>query len=369
LFVNGRSIRDRSLQHALSEAYRGLLMTGRQPICFLRLGMPPDSVDVNVHPTKAEVRFQDAGRLYSQLLATLRTRFLSTDLTVRYELPDRVSSSRAELASDAWAAERLTAPTWNRASLPATGGTQDIAACAWLESSLRSFGESRPSDVGDSAAVGWQDSTPRGSSGGQRSDSGEGAPPRSSAVAALQVHNRYLVTESEEGVVVFDQHALHERILYEQLRERVLGGTPESQTLLVPEPVELRPAEAAAVLEQRELLAQLGVDVQAFGGNTVLVRGYPAMLANISPAEVLRDLVEHLTNASHAPESRNLLDELLQRIACKAAIKAGDRLAAEEITALLAQRHHARDSHHCPHGRPTALVFTREELDRQFKRI
>jgi DNA mismatch repair protein MutL len=183
------------------------------------------------------------------------------------------------------------------------------------------------------------------------------------------VHNRYLVAESEEGVVVFDQHALHERILYEQLRERVLGGTPESQALLVPEPVELRPAEAAAVLEQRDLLMQLGVDVQAFGGNTVLVRGYPAMLANISPAEVLRDLVDHLLSASQAPGSRNLLDELLQRIACKAAIKAGDRLASEEITALLAQRHQARDSHHCPHGRPTALVFTREELDRQFKRI
>jgi DNA mismatch repair protein MutL len=186
---------------------------------------------------------------------------------------------------------------------------------------------------------------------------------------ALQIHNRYLVAESQEGVVVIDQHALHERILYEHLRQRVLAGAVESQALLVPEPLDLGPAEAACVLEHRELLAKLGMRVEPFGGGTVLVSSYPAMLANISPGEVLRGLVDTLLSGAKLPDRRDMLDDLLHMISCKAAIKAGDRLTPEEIATLLADRHLIDDAHHCPHGRPTALVFTREELDKQFKRI
>ncbi len=152
-----------------------------------------------------------------------------------------------------------------------------------------------------------------------------------SASNALQVHNRYLVVETDAGIEVIDQHALHERILYEQIREKVLGGALESQKLLVPEPVDLTATEAAAVLEHAELLAQLGVEVQPFGGETVLVSSYPAMLANLSPAEVLRELVEKLLAGGRQPDARDLLDELLHMIACKAAVKFGDRLTDEEI--------------------------------------
>jgi len=184
----------------------------------------------------------------------------------------------------------------------------------------------------------------------------------------MQVHNCYLIAESDEGVIVIDQHALHERVLYEQLRERVLSGTLETQRLLVPEAVDLSPAEAAAALANHDLLAKLGVEVSAFGGDTVLVTSYPAMLANFRPAEVLQDLVARLIGGGKSPERRDLIDELLHMISCKAAIKAGDRLSSEEVAALVEMRHLAQDSHHCPHGRPTALVFTREELDRQFLR-
>ena len=143
----------------------------------------------------------------------------------------------------------------------------------------------------------------------------------------------------------------------------------ETQSLLVPEPVDLSASEACAALENRELLARLGMKIEPFGGDTVLVVGYPAMLANINPVELLRELLDRLATGGKQPERRDLLDELLHTVACKAAIKAGDRLKPEEITALLEQRHLVDDAHHCPHGRPTALVFTREELDRQFKRI
>jgi DNA mismatch repair protein MutL len=186
--------------------------------------------------------------------------------------------------------------------------------------------------------------------------------------AAIQVHNRYLIAETEEGMVIIDQHALHERILYEQIREKVLAGVLESQRLLVPEPVDLGPAEAAAVLAAGETLARLGVQVEPFGGGTVLITSYPAMLANFRPVEVLRDLVDTLLTEARQPERRDLLDELLHMISCKAAIKAGDRLSQEEVAALVEQRHTYADSHHCPHGRPTSLAFTREELDRQFMR-
>jgi DNA mismatch repair protein MutL len=383
LFLNGRAIRDRALSHALCEAYRGLMLTGRQPICFLRLDMPAAMVDVNVHPTKQEVRFQDSGRLYSQLLGTLRTKFLTTDLSARGAAPGgraAIGSDETETADEGrsqlveWAKQQLGQlrgprggeswpPGANREE--ASGGGGEIGATVGDDGSLRlhrfDVPEFKPFEIGRPLVAAGTESPLT-----QENRSHDSEP---SARNALQVHNRYLVVETSAGIEVIDQHALHERILYEQLRVRVLAGAIESQKLLVPEPVDLSAAEAAAVLEQAELLGRLGVEVQPFGGETVLVSSYPAMLANMSPAEVLRELVEQLLAGGRAPAARDLLDELLHMIACKAAIKFGDRLSAEEIDSLLAQRHLAQDTHHCPHGRPTALVFTREELDRQFQRI
>jgi DNA mismatch repair protein MutL len=379
LFLNGRAIRDRALQHALGEAYRGLLLTGRQPICFLRLDMPPDMIDVNVHPTKQEVRFQDSGRLYSQLLGALRTKFLSTDLTARGKSPaghgmpndeSQASMAGASRLVD-WAKQQLgqqrldrqpatPRDPWNDPQsaepLTASARTADAGPLRFHRVDVPPF---QPFDVGDHLRQEQE----------RASSAPAAAPPAPGAAGnALQVHNRYLVVETEQGIEVIDQHALHERILYEQIRARTLAGALESQRLLVPEPVDLTATEAAAVLEQAELLGRLGVEVQPFGGETVLVSSYPAMLANLSPAEVLRGLVEKLLSGGR-PQARDLLDDLLHMIACKAAVKFGDRLSGEEIAALLSQRHLAHDPHHCPHGRPTTLVFTREELDRQFKRI
>ena len=373
LFLNGRAIRDRALQHALGEAYRGLLLTGRQPICFLRLEMPADLVDVNVHPTKQEVRFQDSGRLYSLLLGTLRTKFLTTDLQARGATSGAIGASQADAdgASSGtselvnWAKEQLgrqvseqSATTFGPARLDAGVAPyrpHEPLRLHELDESVR-----RPFDIGRAGeGFGLGEAVARNN---VRAGAGE-------ARNALQVHDRYLVVETDAGIEVIDQHALHERILYEQIREKVLAGALESQKLLVPEPVDLTATEAAAALEHADVLAQLGVEVQPFGGETVLVSSYPAMLANLSPAEVLRELVEKLLAGGRQPEARDLIDELLHMIACKAAVKFGDRLTAEEVDALLSQRHLAQDQHHCPHGRPTALVFTREDLDRQFKRI
>jgi len=185
----------------------------------------------------------------------------------------------------------------------------------------------------------------------------------------FQIHNRYLVTQDASGMVLIDQHALHERILYEQVKKKVMSKSLECQRLLVPESVTLNANEAAAAIENRETLAVIGIDVEPFGGDTILVTSYPAMLAKMHPAEILRQVLEPLMSGGKKPDARDLLDELMNMIACKAAVKAGDRLSPDEITALLEQRHCYQDTHHCPHGRPTALFFSREQLDKMFKRI
>jgi DNA mismatch repair protein MutL len=326
-----------------------------------------------VHPTKQEVRFQDSGQLYSQLLGTLRMKFLTTDLRARGHSPagaeasaDDEMMSAASSASElvAWAKEELGKQLEQAgvSSPPDWGGAEDGGDRAVVEASepLRLHRLDVPS---------FKQFDPDRRPAKSPLEETESSREPFAARGALQVHNRYLVVENEAGIEVIDQHALHERILYEQIREKVLSGALESQKLLVPEPVDLSASEAAAVLEHAEVLAQLGVVVEPFGGETVLVSSYPAMLANLGPGEVLHELVERILPGSRPPDARDLLDELLHMIACKAAVKFGDRLTAEEIDALLAQRHLVQDQHHCPHGRPTALVFTREDLDRQFKRI
>lgn len=388
-FLNGRHIRDRSLQHALGEAYRGLLMVGRFPIAVLALRMAPELADVNVHPTKLEVRFQDSGRLYSQLLSTLRSKFLGTDLTTRIDTAPGADPTGAHDSAHAtelrqqlvqWAKGEMAA--WDgQTGGPAADAAAPTAAAVFPFRPAGAPLELTHLDRSWAAARGAGEE-PGEPHAGVSSDAPDGLrPPHGSfgsapagpaaglRTAAVQIHNRYLVAESEDGVMVIDQHALHERILYEHLKERIAAGEIESQRLLVPEPVDLGPGERASALENRDLLGRLGVQIEPFGGDTVLVAGYPAMLANLNPADVLHALLEKLSTPGKSPDHRDLLDDLLHTVACKAAIKAGDRLAPEEIEALLQQRHLIDDPHHCPHGRPTALVFTRQELDRQFKRI
>jgi DNA mismatch repair protein MutL len=380
LFLGGRYVRDRSLGHALAEAFRGLLMVGRSPVAFLHLEVPPDQVDVNVHPTKVEVRFLDGQRIYSQLLATLRQTFLASDLHSRLQVPPAAETTntadplppyalperpdpRQEVAG--WFAPR---PSAEFQSFPQPGYAGGPVSSDWgrpvhQPASSTPFDEFSPppplSDAQPSALPTSPDPEP-----GPRSIDVRDLP-----VKALQVHDSYLVAETADGMVVIDQHALHERILYEELRLRIDRGGVESQRLLVPEPVELEPSEASAVLERREVLAQLGLEVEDSGDGTVLVGSVPAMLPGVAPDRLLRDLADHFGSGPLPPTRDAILEDVLSMIACKAAVKAGQKLAPDEVSALLARRHLVTDAHHCPHGRPTALVFTKSELERQFGRI
>ena len=385
LFLNGRYIRDRSLQHALSESYRGLLMTGRYPITFLRMDMPPQLVDVNVHPAKLEVRFQDGGKLYSQLLSTIRNKFLSTDLTAKADLTSHGSrgSSASALAttpvapsSPSFRLQTGNQETQERIEFPSSAPSRDWTAAPMAiggrqTPNFQPFPGSGPNSSSGAIGPNTPLTGPHSPAPSlAQSNEAINQPPQSSyRISALQVHNTYLICETDAGMEVIDQHALHERIIYEQLRGKVLSGKLEKQKLLVPEPVALPAAEAAIVLEQTELLAKIGITVEPFGGDTVLVSAYPAMLANQNPAETLKSIIDLLMSEAHEVDQRDLVDELLHMISCKAAVKAGDKLTPEEINDLLEHRDYCQDAHHCPHGRPTALVFSREELDKRFKRI
>ena len=170
-------------------------------------------------------------------------------------------------------------------------------------------------------------------------------------------------------MLVIDQHALHERILYEQLRRRVREGKLEAQRLLIPEPVELTLEQAGAVLEARPQLAELALDVEDFGRGTVAVSSYPALLGRVPVAQIFHGVVDVLASRARPPTRDQLFDRLLATMACKAAVKAGDRLTAEEIDYLMRLRPTVEDSHHCPHGRPTILRFSRHDLERHFRRV
>jgi DNA mismatch repair protein MutL len=181
--------------------------------------------------------------------------------------------------------------------------------------------------------------------------------------------NRYLVVEQADGIEVIDQHALHERVLFERLKASVNEGRLEVQPLLIPEQVDLAPAELELVTEHAAALRKAGMRVEPFGGSTVIVSSKPVLAGKASAAGIVREVVDRLAAAAPAAEPAMLVEEVLHGLACRAAIKAGDPLSQAEVDALVRDRRGVQDSHHCPHGRPTSLVLSRQELDRQFRRI
>jgi DNA mismatch repair protein MutL len=336
LFVAGRPFRDRSILHAVQEAYRGLLLTGRQPIVFLRLDVPPEMVDVNVHPAKMEVRFRDPSRLYRLVLSALRSKFLASDMGTRL-VPPAPAMAPAEPAME-------PAP-WP----PAARGE----SFPWAPASA-AVDANVP---GDPHAVGTKPAAP--------ASAGLVAPAASSE-RAVQMHDRYIVVETSAGIEVIDQHALHERLLYERLKAAVAAGGLEVQRLLVPESIELSAAEMELVAEHAATLGKAGMQVEGFGGATVIVTSKPALAGATPAATLVREVLDRLAAASGSGQM--LVDEVLHGMACKAAIKAGDPLSPAEVEALVRDRRLVPESHHCPHGRPTSLTLTRRDLDRQFRR-
>lgn len=345
LFVAGRPFRDRSILHAVQEAYRGMLLSGRQPIVFLQFAIPPDAVDVNVHPAKMEVRFREPSRLYRLVLAALRTRFLAEDMTTRLK-PPVVEAEPAALSGRLWADQPAADPE-RSAWRPDAAFVPSPAHPSTPTSTPTSTWDPRPD-----AVPAWEQAA-------------------AADERAVQMHNRYLIVEAGDGIEVIDQHALHERVLYERLKAAVERGGLDVQRLLVPERIDLSPAELELVQEHAATLRQAGMEVEPFGGTTVIVTSKPVLAGKTPAAAIVREALDRLATVAAGPgrAASLLVDEVLHGLACKAAIKAGDPLSQPEVDALVRDRRLVRESHHCPHGRPTSLTLSRHELDRQFRRM
>ncbi len=185
---------------------------------------------------------------------------------------------------------------------------------------------------------------------------------------AIQLHNSYLVAQSDDGLVIIDQHALHERIMYEELLARVSRGPLESQRLLIPEVIDVSTTQLALLEQIQPLLAKLGIEVSPFGPTSVAVHAFPSFLEKLEPGFFVRELLERGEQELLDLHEEELLHEVMDMMACKAAIKAGDPLTPQEIESLLARRELVERSSNCPHGRPTTLRLTLRDLEKQFKR-
>jgi DNA mismatch repair protein MutL len=332
LYLNGRPIRDRFIQHALREAYRGLTEPGRHPAAILLVSMPPHDVDVNVHPTKSEVRFKDSGRIHGLVLSAVREKLLGSDLT-----PSAVAAqSFAPMGDD-----------------PARRGLREKLA-EFFRSGLSEPWSPLPASISAQPPAVAASIVPDAQ--------------RPLPSAAIQLHNSYLVAQSDDGLIIIDQHALHERILYEDLLARVSNGPLESQRLLIPLTLPANPRQQELLEQIQPLMHRLGIEASAIGPDGVAVHAFPSFLQRLDPVEFIRQLLERGEQERLDLNQEELLHEILDMMACKAAVKAGDPLSPAEIDALLARRHLIDRSSNCPHGRPTTLRLTLRDLEKQFKR-
>ncbi|MCC7137274.1 MAG: DNA mismatch repair endonuclease MutL [Planctomycetes bacterium] len=357
VFVNGRFVRDRTSLHALREAYRDLVPPGdRQPIVFLFVTCDPARVDVNVHPQKAEVRWRDASAVHESVRRTLRAALEGARPGVPVAPWERPGVPRSTVEAAEWAFTQ-------GAGLP-VGAPSAPRGPAWPGG-----GDHLPDATADVAVS--RAASPAGGASAVAS-----AGPGATAVSGRerlrpvgQVLGTYLVLEGEDGLVLVDQHALHERVLFDQISDRLRDGALEVQHLLVPAVVSLSRAEVARVEEERGTFERLGWVVEPFGEGAVAVRACPAVLRRPDPEGMLREVLAVLDTGRRSGLDRAaLLSAVVDRMACRGAVMAGDALHPDEVLALLAQAEALNHAHSCPHGRPTRLVMSRRDLERYFHR-
>ncbi len=352
VFLNKRFIRDKFIGHAVREAYRGLIEPNKFPMVFLFLKMPPDRYDVNVHPTKTEVRFDSANLVHSAVLAALREKLLSINFEVSARMPAAAVSLHAgKVSSSADEARRQriaeAMADFFKQHKPAAGSQQHL-------------GFSGPAQT-KSARIGIASADRQTT---EKYEPMVAAAPKK----FLQIHNSYIVTEADEGFIIIDQHALHERIIYEDLCRKVSGGNLESQRLLMPETFEVTCAQAEEIKANARLFEKIGIVLEPFGPRTMAIQAFPSMLAKVNRLEFVQDLLDMLTEKVVSLDAERLLHEVLDMAACKAAIKAGQALTDEEMAQLVADKDTIERAGRCPHGRPTTIRFSLDELEKQFKR-
>ena len=343
LFVNGRPVQDRLLVGALRAGYWDFLSRDRHPAAALFLSCDPERVDVNVHPAKSEVRFRDPGAARGLIVSALR---------------------------------QALAGAGHRAS--STLGTATLGAMRPESTGVRVYQMDRPSPGSLRAAYQFQ-APPFAPPGFAE------APPPSARVAVdadalapdeahplgaarAQVHENYIIAQTATGIVIVDQHAAHERLVYERLKRQLAENRVAAQVLLIPEIVELTPADAARLLDLAPELARIGLCIEPFGGTAVAVRETPALLGQVDAAGLIRDMLDEVADLGDSRTLQSRLEAVLSSMACHGAVRSGRQLRADEMNALLREMEATPHSGQCNHGRPTYVELRLSDIERLFGR-
>ena len=342
--VNGRPVRDKLLVGALRGAYADFLSRDRHPVAVLFLDCEPERVDVNVHPAKAEVRFREPGVVRGLVVSALRHALAEAGhraaTTVSTEALGAFRPEASAGQSQMWRPP-LSRPSsgqigraWE-AQAPLEGGFAEASWSGRVETPV----------TGDTGA----EDLPLG-------------------VARAQVHENYIVSQTTQGMVIVDQHAAHERLVYERLKRQMAEHGVKRQGLLIPEVVDLGADAAARVLERAEELAELGLVIEPFGGGAVAVREVPAVLGQADPAGLIRDVADELADLGESESLKARIEAILSRMACHGSVRSGRRLTGDEMNALLREMEATPHSGQCNHGRPTYVSLTLPQIEKLFGR-
>lgn len=351
LFVNGRPVRDKLLIGAVKAAYGDLIPRGRSPLLALFVDTDPRDVDVNVHPTKAEVRFRDAGRVRALMVGAIGRALVSAG--------HRASAQGGVLTADTFAAyvqPNHHLPTHARSPAypdPLPTGRRDPASYGFAEDGAAAFtgfdATSADARAGLVAAPEWLLDKPLGA-------------------ARAQVHDNYIVAQTRDGLILVDQHAAHERLVYERMKAALTKGHVASQGLLIPHIVTLAADEARAIVERADELAALGLVLESFGDGAVAVRETPALLGDVDIDGLVLDLVAEILDEGTKQSLVDRLEAVASRMACHGSVRSGRRLQPDEMNALLREMEATPYSGQCNHGRPTYVALKLADIERLFGR-
>jgi DNA mismatch repair protein MutL len=346
LFVNGRPVRDRLLHGAVRGAYQDFLARDRHPLVALFVALPAEAVDVNVHPAKAEVRFRDAGLVRGLIVGACK-----------HALAEAGHRAATTVATAALGSFRPgAAPSgWRPApSLPRGFAEAVAAAYAPLDAAVAALASELPGVAAPAASV-------------AETAAGDAAAYPLGAARA-QLHETYIVAQTVDGIVIVDQHAAHERLVYEKMKQALAARGIARQALLIPEIVELEGAAAERLLARRDELAELGLVLEAFGAGAVVVREVPALLGAADVKGLVRDLADELAEFGQALSLKEGLEAICGTLACHGSVRAGRRLTAAEMNALLREMEATPHSGQCNHGRPTYVELKLADIERLFGR-
>lgn len=369
LFVNGRPVKDRMLNGVIRAAYADFLARDRHPMAALFVTLDPEYVDVNVHPAKTEVRFRDANNVRGLLIGAIRHSLAAAGHRASTTVAD-FALGKVKVEPDA-----QSGGLWDRPSPAGSGANQTGAApipVAFLQGDY-----SRKPSIGPGAARLGEQPSPAYAPHPDAAPTARVEPdvpaPASLGefplgVARAQLHETYIVSQTADGIVIVDQHAAHERLVYESMKQDMAGGGVKRQALLIPDIVELSEDEAARVLDRADELIGLGLEIEAFGAGAVCIRATPAIFGEMDVKGLIQDLADDFAEYEEGLVLKERFEEVMGNMACRGSVRAGRRLNGEEMNALLRQMEATPHSGQCNHGRPTYVELKLADIERLFGR-